>query len=604
MKTIKLEATGAGHEAPITGVAMRSDGLIATSSYDGTVQVWAQSDGLLSSLRTFRHRRLVNSVAWNPVSPDLLASASADKTVAIWDVSREGDPLVSLMSRHTDDVNSISWMPDGKRIVCVSEDGHVSVWDATTSEFLGSLAAHRAHCMAVSVSCAGDIASVGEDGLVSVTLGGDLDGERLSRTYESSIEGCAWSSDGQLLALALDSGALEIIRREDLSTHARYSLASSAVRSVAWANGDIEIVAGTYDGAVYIVNRDSSEVRALLNDRAWPRSVACSDERLVVGSFTSTPQLYCTLRDESPVETGVARRGPNAMAMSGDRVVIGTDSGEVLHLHVDGLSLDRTTKVLDSPVLALATRGDVVFGSTYSGLVFRIDGEGIAVSGKLGAPLPSLAVLDEVVVAGTYGGDLIGLDASSLEVVSSDHVHEGSIKSLARIDGTQVAAASTDHTVSVGTAKERRVLWSHGNLVNAVAQLDGRVVASASRDRTVRVGVVPEGVDEAVSRQRVLLGPDESIKAVAIVGTPERPVVVAGSYDFGLYAWSVDLDGDSLEPLISGERFATHDQAISSIIASGPDHFVVAGWDRRVSRYGVGDGQIHLLDTTELTCER
>uniref|UniRef100_UPI0025E63B19 PQQ-binding-like beta-propeller repeat protein n=1 Tax=Nocardioides sp. TaxID=35761 RepID=UPI0025E63B19 len=216
----------------------------------------------------------------------------------------------------------------------------------------------------------------------------------------------------------------------------------------------------------------------------------------------------------------------------------------------------------------------------------------------------SAAAVGGRVFVGSYGGELISLDADTLEVVGREAVHEGSIKSLAALRDGRLLSASTDHCVSVsdGRALTRRDLWRHGNLVNAVAQLDSFLVASASRDRTVRVGELPPpGVD---ARPQVLLGPDESIKAVAILGSADEPVVVAGSYDFGLYVWRVDLGGGPPGQLTTGTRFDSLHQAVSAIAAAGPDQFVVAGWDRQIRRYETSaDGMPHVAAATTLGYE-
>jgi toxoflavin biosynthesis protein ToxC len=610
MKPIEV-AVDREHGAPITSVSLRADGLLASGSYDGTVRIWDDADPADRRGRFFRHRRLVNCVAWNPVKANLLASGSADKTVAIWDVDDLDNPLFAVLSRHTDDVNSVSWMPDGRRLVCVSEDGHVTIWDVETARLLGNLGAHRAHCMAVSVSHRGDIASVGEDGLVRITADGpDLvtSTHVVERTYESSIEGCAWAHNGDLIALALDSGVLEVVDRDNLATVETYDLSTSAVRSVAWSPGDEDLLAGTYDGGVYEIERASGHVHVTISERAWPRSIDTGSGVVAVGSFTSRPHRYdASSKSQSMTSRGRGLRGPNAMAVGPDHVTVGTDSGEVLFLDRAGLELLSAVKVSDSPVLGLAQDESSVVGTTYSGRVFRIDDRRttVGISQPFGAPLPSIAVIDGQLVAGSYGGELIALDPTRLTSIQRRRVHDGSIKSLAAIDRQTFAVASTDHHVSTNdlSLSSRHDLWEHGNLVNAVAQLDGRILASASRDRTVRVGHVGRADDDRdAPRPAVLLGPDESVKAVAIVGTAESFVVIGGSYDFGLYWW--DCRSGVPRELTVGESFDSFNQAVSTVVACGPGEFVCAGWDREVRRYTIeGTSGPRVVASTKLNYE-
>ncbi|MFC7511928.1 hypothetical protein ACFQV4_22785 [Streptomyces thermocarboxydus] len=118
------------------------------------------------------------------------------------------------------------------------------------------------------------------------------------------------------------------------------------------------------------------------------------------------------------------------------------------------------------------------------------------------------------------------------------------MKSLVPL-GDGFASAATDRTVAAGGLYDRTVLWEHGNLVNAVAVLGGRAVATASATTPSGSGGCgpPTGRGLEVVRGATLLGPDESVKCVALLGDPESPVVLAGSYDFGLYRWRTDEEG-------------------------------------------------------------
>ena len=249
-----------------------------------------------------------------------------------------------------------------------------------------------------------------------------------------------------------------------------------------------------------------------------------------------------------------------------------------------------------SPVLSLTVHDGVLFAGTYSGHVLRHDGTAVTSSAPLGAPVPSLTVHDGTLVAGTYNGEFLLITPDTLGVVERIGAHGGSVKSLAAVPGGFLSAA-TDRSVEAGGAYARSRLWEHGNLVNAVAVLGDQVAASASRDHTVKAGRItrlPGGTWRA-ERVQTLLGPDESVKCVALMGSAERPVVLAGSYDFGLYAWQVDWQ-EAAATLASGRVVAEFAQGLSCMHRLQDGTVAVAGWDGRILLVGVDSAGLPVIE--------
>ena len=106
--------------------------LCASSSADGVIKLWDLQDGLAATetnllepkLSCTGHSRGINEICWNPVSP-LLASASDDKTVRLWDAVT-GDTLVEYRG-HDNFVFCVD--QHEHMVVSGSFDETVKIWD-------------------------------------------------------------------------------------------------------------------------------------------------------------------------------------------------------------------------------------------------------------------------------------------------------------------------------------------------------------------------------------------------------------------------------------------------------------------------------------------
>ncbi|OCF34735.1 ribosome assembly protein RRB1 [Kwoniella heveanensis CBS 569] len=76
------------------------------------------------------HTSSVEDLQWSPSEPTVFASASADKTVRVWDVRAKGRKSVVSVQAHDEDVNVISWNK-GVEYLLVSggDEGGLKVWD-------------------------------------------------------------------------------------------------------------------------------------------------------------------------------------------------------------------------------------------------------------------------------------------------------------------------------------------------------------------------------------------------------------------------------------------------------------------------------------------
>jgi WD40 repeat protein len=187
------EMTLTGHESEVLRVAVTSSpARIASGADDGAIRVWdAVTRAMLPApqglghpiigLAAFPNGQCLAAVSssvlvildlWSgtgverfenllqvdfsavAVSPDGLHLATAgrdrehrrrghDEVVTVWDV----DPLrpTAFLWGHTDTVNDVAWMSNGRHIVSASEDGTIAVWDAASGA--------RLTCWVIGTAC-------------------------------------------------------------------------------------------------------------------------------------------------------------------------------------------------------------------------------------------------------------------------------------------------------------------------------------------------------------------------------------------------------------------------------------------------------------------
>ncbi len=170
---------------------------------DPTVQLWDATTGKLRG-RLKAHRDEVVSLAFSG-DGKLLASASADKTVILWEMpaGREGKRF------QTAEVpRCVALSPDGKSVASGNADGVIQRWDTATGKELRRITAHRLGTYGLAFAPDGKtLASVGQQlepiELWDVATGKEL--HRLERRGEGMVWSLAFSPDGKRLAFGGDT---------------------------------------------------------------------------------------------------------------------------------------------------------------------------------------------------------------------------------------------------------------------------------------------------------------------------------------------------------------------------------------------------------------
>jgi WD40 repeat protein len=187
----RLAKTLQGASGEVTSVCFSPRaGYLAAGSEDGTVRLWEFPTGLL----LWAVKEHSSSVACIGFTPDsrFLASASADSTAKIWEVP--SGRLVRTLSGHTSGVTSLSFNSDGSRLVTGGSDETVKLWRVATGEPLMSLNLRKP-----------------------------------KYEYANWVNGVCFSPNGRLIAIAAESGVIELSGPSPPSTLRVWDLSSGKI---------------------------------------------------------------------------------------------------------------------------------------------------------------------------------------------------------------------------------------------------------------------------------------------------------------------------------------------------------------------------------------
>ncbi len=140
-----LRATLSGHKNEVNDLVLISDGLLASASRDSTVRIW--------NLTTFTSKFILNGhisgqvvSRLKQINSNLLASCSSDSTIKLWNIT--DGTLVRSLENHTSYVTNVDLLEENNGrlkgenmtiIVSSSMDKSIKIWNTANGECLSTL---------------------------------------------------------------------------------------------------------------------------------------------------------------------------------------------------------------------------------------------------------------------------------------------------------------------------------------------------------------------------------------------------------------------------------------------------------------------------------
>jgi WD40 repeat protein len=282
-----------------------------------------------TTTRTYsRQSDAITGVGWRPggslalAAPrsgggPLIASASVDSTVAVWDAN--SGTTVTLFTGHRKAVRALAWSPDGSNIASCGDDGSAQIWDAVSGKVSGHL------------------------------------------QYDFPTTAIAWSPDGQRIAVGDLVGNVHVLaspgRQTTLFVGALRSFGLGVIYTLAWSPDGQQIAAG---GALHVSTLDADNgLRSGAAIQPGPVNVWDANSGNLLAIYTGQTKAVRALSwspdsqsiasgsDDSTVQVWHARDGSQLLNYSGHKDVINGVSWQPSGNMIASASADGTAQVWD-----------------------------------------------------------------------------------------------------------------------------------------------------------------------------------------------------------------------------------------------------------------
>jgi WD40 repeat protein len=251
----------------ITEAAWSPDGALLALAHAGGVWLWRNGFGGVPALMLREHEGPVKGLRFHPTAP-LLATASADTTVRLWD-THSGSTIRTFVG-HGEGVSSADFNRDGTRLLTGSGDEIMRLFDVASGELIRTFAGHTNEIRRVRFAVHDTVAiSGGWDR--SARLWQVESGATIAVVeHEDWVRDLAVSPDGRLLATAGKDGVLALWDAESGKPIRRINAHEDGVDCVTFSPDGALIATGGRDHAIRLWEVERGTQAAVLTAHQRP----------------------------------------------------------------------------------------------------------------------------------------------------------------------------------------------------------------------------------------------------------------------------------------------------------------------------------------------
>ena len=258
---VKHVAQLEGHGGPVFGLAVTADGQTALSTSDDYyTRIWDPANR--KQRREFKSDGAMRCVAMT-ADGTLAAWSGGQKSIVVWDLAQ--DKLLAQLEGHTNWVYSLQFTKDKSKLLSISRDGSVRLWDLATGQPTLTLETINRQDIVARLSPDETKILASSDNFYTLTLWNVANGQPLAKLHGHGVEGiyaAAFSPDGSQIATADGKGA--IFLRDGASGEPRITWLGhkGRITALAFTPSGRHLVSGGFDGMLNVWDAQSGQLVA------------------------------------------------------------------------------------------------------------------------------------------------------------------------------------------------------------------------------------------------------------------------------------------------------------------------------------------------------
>jgi len=282
-----------GHTATVRGVAFNAAGdLLASASEDKTIRLWNRQQNFASAIVLSGHTQSVRALTFSP-DGQTLASASDDKSVRLWNV-RNPKASAKIFAGHRGGVWAVAFSADGKTLASGGADSTVRLWDVEKMNNGATWTRqHKSRVRAVILTPNGRwLGAAGDDGTIQLWPLADNNAQNVIEVkHGSGVKSLAFKPEPGLLASGGADGKVILWKwnaaAEPPKVQKEFPAHGANVTSIAFSPDGKRLATGSTDKSVKVWELAETSEAALVfaqDDNVWSVAFSPDGNTLAAGA--------------------------------------------------------------------------------------------------------------------------------------------------------------------------------------------------------------------------------------------------------------------------------------------------------------------------------